>query len=570
MNSSNNVYPTGQDTGNQQAGATTGSPMLRGSTVAYGAVSAPTSGGAVPAAHTAGSTFVSVASTPKVNIFIVLNHGKEKNLINDTIYYIIIMIQEQEKILSTKTLLYVKDPLMKTALESLPTIKTPPSAIRAPSLKFDFVDLPGRIRTPRAGKTLPRTAVKTAVTGTGENTLSSGKPEDMETEPEGDNTPNGSEIEQSSDFHGFDSKEYSNRIQDITHFEKKINDITNQVDDIDFKVVKSKAQKRKEKKVEKKVETRQALALLAAIQSAEKQVDGSPQAQGSQTGKPAGSSQQAVASKAGKQTGEKEKGSKRKGEDDGKVEDDQSKIPKMAYNEAVKKHLVVEIRCSDPTRELDQVDFNHLEESLTEVLTQDDEFNFKFNPETDILDCGLCQGVIWYACKNEEMQEFIMDQAKDIPPPEGRLEYTGYDCFGPGYRPFRYILLPSIKKELWREATTFLRQFKRLNPSLNFETPSHYGDGTLRPTHIRISTGCKEKNKENEVNKNGQFQVRLEVDEAVVDKILDNEAREIFVKVGLFSKVRPVGGGLEKMRRERFGVASDREVEVVSGPSANN
>ena len=367
---------------------------------------------------------------------------------------------------------------------------------------------------------------------------------------------------------GFTSKEYSQRIQDGTYLEKKINDITNQVDDIDFKVVKSKAQKRKEKKVEKKVETRQALALLAAIQSADKRVVGSLQAQGSQTGKPAESSQQAAVSNAGKQTGEKEKGGKRKGEEDGKEEEDRSKIPKMAYNEAVKKHLVVEIRCSDPTRELDQVDFNNLEDALTEVLTQDDEFNFKFNPETDILNCGLCQGVIWYACKNEEMQEFIMDQAKDIPPPEGRTEYTGYDCFGPGYRPFRYILLPSIKQELWREAPTFLRQFKRLNPSLNFETPSHYGDGTLRPTHIRISTGCKEKNKENEINKNGQFQVRLEVDEAVVDKILDNEAREIFVKVGLFSKLKPVGGGLEKMRRERFGVASEREVEVSA--STNN
>ena len=121
----------------------------------------------------------------------------------------------------------------------------------------------------------------------------------------------------------------------------------------------------------------------AVIQSAEKQKVDSSEANGNQFG---GNSQQVVANRAGN--------SKRKGEGDGNQEEGQPKVQKMAYNEAVKKHLMVEIRCSDPSRELDQADFNNLEDALTEVLTQDDQFNFKFNPETDIIQCGLCQGVI--------------------------------------------------------------------------------------------------------------------------------------------------------------------------------
>ena len=218
-----------------------------------------------------------------------------------------------------------------------------------------------------------------------------------------------------------------------------------------------------------------------------------------------------------------------------------TRFKKLTYTQAVKKGLMVEIRCSNATRELDQADFNQIEKMLTEIFMEDTECTIDVSKE--ILNQGLTQGVVWFSCKTEEAKEFIIRHARSILSPEGRTEYDGYKVFGPGVRPYRYLMMAGVKQELWYNATELLRRIRRLNPDLNFETTGINGE--LRQTHIRVSTGGK--NKEKEVNNKGHFMMRLEVDEVLLPKIITNGSR---IRVGFASSMTVSGGGIEKMKRE--------------------
>ena len=66
---------------------------------------------------------------------------------------------------------------------------------------------------------------------------------------------------------------------------------------------------------------------------------------------------------------------------------------------------------------------------------------------------------------------------------------------------------------------------------------------------------------EKEINEKGYFQIRLEIDEALLPYIIRNGSR---VKVGFCSWMSVTGGGIEKMRRD-MEIASKaiKEPEVV-------
>ena len=233
------------------------------------------------------------------------------------------------------------------------------------------------------------------------------------------------------------------------------------------------------------------------------------------------------------------------------------KVAKLNFSKAVKSGLMVEIRCSNPNREMDQVDLDYIEDQLGDIFSNDEEAKKRFSVETDVIDQGLSQGVVWWLCRIVEVQHFIINHVKSFPPPEGRTEYEGYTCFGPGERPYRYILLNGVKRTLWKEEKVLLNRIRTYNGSLNFQTKGL--DGELRLTHIRVSTGGK--NKEKEINEKGNFQIRLEIDEALLPQIIKNGSR---VKVGFGSWMSVTGGGIEKMRREmESAIKASREPEVV-------
>ena len=86
-------------------------------------------------------------------------------------------------------------------------------------------------------------------------------------------------------------------------------------------------------------------------------------------------------------------------------------------------------------------------------------------------------------------------------------------------------------------------------------------DGSERDTHIRISAGLR--NKEKEVV-NGHFSIRIEVDTFLISKILDPPMNG-YVSVGACSSIEVRGGGIEQARRERMGLIGRMErMEVVN------
>ena len=302
----------------------------------------------------------------------------------------------------------------------------------------------------------------------------------------------------------------------------------------DFILIKTKAEKKAEKKARQKAEKAALKATNAANQAAKGAADQPNTSVTAEKLSEVKVEKQPPQGNSDKQQG----GKKRKNDDD---EFDEFKVPKLTYTQAVKQGLMVEIRCTNANRELDQVDFNHIEEVLTEVFMEDLECTI--NLKTDILNQGLTQGVVWYSCKTEEAKEFIIRHARSILPPEGRSEYDGYKVFGPGVRPYRYLMLAGVKKELWHDAPTLLRRIRRMNPELNFETTGINGE--VRPTHIRVSTGGKDKKKE--INTNGHFMIRLEVDEVLLPKIITNGCS---IQIGFASSMKVSGGGIEKMMRD--------------------
>ena len=226
----------------------------------------------------------------------------------------------------------------------------------------------------------------------------------------------------------------------------------------------------------------------------------------------------------------------------------QPKKNKITYSEATKVSMVVEIRCSDKERELDQEDFNQVEAELTNIWGMDDNITWDWNEE--LSSQGKTQGVLWWACKSDVLKDFIYEHVSAIEPPEGREGY-GYVVYKPDDRPYRYFLIPGIKVSLWRETATFLKFFRKLNPKLNY--PVELPDGTTRQTHIRISSGLRNRAKEvmdKKDGKGGHFSIRIEVDKCLMNQILAPPMNGA-VRVGAGSTIIVRGGGIEQAKRER-------------------
>ena len=451
----------------------------------------------------------------------------------------------------------------KSALESLPTALSPAAdgATYSPPSKGESMS------TPAAGRLYPES--KQALED-GEKQMSEGDLDDTNQMSEGeldviepDSEKNkilevSKTLEQGSGFNGFSSIDSSGNFEDNT-FVRGVGNLQEKVDDMehngikgrdsdsvsecfkgklddDFLLVKSKAVKKAEKKARQKAE--KAAAKEASDTARKTAKGGAEQQKASMTANKLSDAEAGKLPPAGS-SDKQQAGQKRKKEED---DLDENKVPKLTYTQAIKKGLMVEIRCSQDSRELDQLDFNNIEMILTEVFMNDE--SCQINLETDIISQGLTQGVVYFSCRTEEAQAFIMTHVKSAIPPEGRREeYDGYICFGPGIRPYRYVLLAGVKKELWCNQSDLLKRIRRMNPSLNFETTGLNGE--RRMTHIRVSTGGKDRAKE--VNTKGHFMMRLEIDEVLLPKIIANGSR---IKVGFASWMEVSGGGIEKMRRD--------------------
>ena len=104
---------------------------------------------------------------------------------------------------------------------------------------------------------------------------------------------------------------------------------------------------------------------------------------------------------------------------------------KKTYIEAAKQYIMVEIRSDDGT-ELEQCDYHHIADKLSELLCE-----IERKPDDWKIDCsGNSMGAIWYACKNQATLDNIKIMMKKIIPPEP-AEFK-YCCYGPGEEPFIY------------------------------------------------------------------------------------------------------------------------------------
>ena len=258
---------------------------------------------------------------------------------------------------------------------------------------------------------------------------------------------------------------------------------------------------------------------------------------------------------------EKRKPSKRKQEDKngGGGGNDGPKKPKKLFSKLLEEGDKVEIRADKAWVALDQVDFN-----MVEIFISDEYIDLEnpgFDLISDIVDKGKSQGGLWFITKNELCRQFITDRAPKAPIPEGRSGYK-YKVYGPNERPYRYFLLNGIKKELWRPAARMELLLRKLNRHLDYEVTEE--DGNKRRTHLRVSEGCQ--NFQAEVPKGKKsFNITLEADEFLVKDILAVQNGQMLV--GAFSKIKVLGGGIERERKrlqeEEVARAQAQEGEMV-------
>ena len=549
--SSNNVYPAGDhldgsDPGAKQGGGATNFPLL-----------ASIGGGTGSAGHMAASTHVSVVGTSR-KVILIFIFSEMSIFIQKTCTFLFEEIFEHPNIIFNTS--PFQEDQWSSALEALPTALSPAVDGGACSPPSKGVSM----STPAAGRHYPES--KRALED-GEKQMSEGEPDDINQMSEGDLEviePDSEKsnilevsktLEQGSGFNGFSSIDSSGNLEDINfvrgigNLQKKVNNMeqngmegteSDSVSEFfkgdvdDFLLVKSKAEKKAEKKARQKAEK---AAAKEASDAAKKNAKGTveqPKAPIAAKLSDAEAGKQLPEGNSGKQ----QAGQKRKKEDE---EFDENKVPKLTYTQATKKGLMVEIRCSIESRELDQLDFNNIERILTEVFMEDE--SCEINLETDIISQGLTQGVVYFSCRTEEAKAFIMTHVRSATPPEGSREEYEYTCFGPGIRPYRYLMMAGVKKELWCSQSDLVKRIRKMNPSLNFETTGLNGE--RRMTHIRVSTGGKDKEKE--VNSKGHFMMRVEVDEVLLPKIIANGTS---IKVGFGSWMEVSGGGIEKMKRE--------------------
>ena len=267
-----------------------------------------------------------------------------------------------------------------------------------------------------------------------------------------------------------------------------------------------------------------------------------------------------------------EKSKKDTGKDEKKKDDEPpKKKQKKSFAEVLKeKRLVVEIRASDPDIQLDQEDFEHLDDetffalpSVRPVMANMTEEDADWVVEYK----GVAHGACWYTCKNEKTVENWIKVMKLVKPPEGS-NYT-YLVYGPGERPFRYFTL-RIPRRLVTRANNDLEKLMELTRGVNYFLTTTYKnkDGQERRCHAKFLKVLENRDSTKPKDDPKYCILKMEVEELLFQPILKEKG---MIAVGM-TKYELRGGGLHaalKMMQEE-GVAAAVEHGLQEPPGDVN
>ena len=254
-------------------------------------------------------------------------------------------------------------------------------------------------------------------------------------------------------------------------------------------------------------------------------------------------------------------GAKRKGENTGEEPTARRKRAAMldlgmSYAELSKTNTMLEARSSDPEKQLNQTDFEHLDGSLI-FLHLDNE------PTTDfgIVKMGLSQGGVWIACKDKVTVDFVIKQVPLITPPETEQESklpTYYRIYGPDNRPYKYFKL-RVPERFWSTPERFVALIKHFNKSLDY---TYLAGNFYKNAHLRVSAGLKDRSTEID---QGYFIVTLEVEENMVPRLVEKNG---IIMIGP-NALELKGGRIEQSIEENEKKKKEQDVEMETAGEDN-
>ena len=275
---------------------------------------------------------------------------------------------------------------------------------------------------------------------------------------------------------------------------------------------------------------------------------------------------------SGRDNDRKRKDSEKSKKDSGKEEkkkDDEppKKKQKKSFAEVLKeKRLVVEIRASDPDIQLDQKDFEHIDDET--FFTLPTVRPVKANMTEEDADWvveykGVAHGACWYTCKNEKTVENWIKLMKIVQPPEGS-NYT-YLVYGPGQRPYRYFTL-RIPRRFVTRSNNDLDKLMECVRGVNYFLTATYTnkDGQERRCHAKFLKVLENKDSTKPKDDPKYCILKVEVEELLFQPILKEKG---MIHVGM-TPYELRGGGLHaalKMMQEK-GVAAAVEHGLQAAP----
>ena len=243
-------------------------------------------------------------------------------------------------------------------------------------------------------------------------------------------------------------------------------------------------------------------------------------------------------------------GAKRKGEDTEEPKARRRRAAQqelgMTYAELSKTHTMLEARASAPEKQLDQVDFEHLDSSLIFL-----HLDLKPTEHYGIVKMGLSQGGVWIACKDMPTVDFVTLQVPKLTPPKDTDKEYEYRIYGPNNRPFKYYKI-RVPERFWSTPERFVELIKHFNKNLDY---SYLAGDFYKNAHLRVSSGLTDRSKEVE---QGYFIVNIEVEENMVPRLAEQNG---FIMIGP-NALEIKGGGIEKAIEQHEKKKTEQEEDM--------
>ena len=214
------------------------------------------------------------------------------------------------------------------------------------------------------------------------------------------------------------------------------------------------------------------------------------------------------------------------------------------YAEMIKNSTVLEIRTTESQRKMTQLDFQHVEAHIADLLDS----SLTTTTGIKVGRSGMTYSCIWLEVKNSKTEELLKNNIHLIPKRAGE----DYSYIISSEKPHR-IVSAFVPVCLWKSADNLQQRIKSWTNTL------HRNEQTTETDHhISLMEGGKDYAKECK-HQDGSFKlyfkITLEIDEEGIQKLIDTEELDRVGKIAVspMSWISVQGSGVETMiRRKRL------------------